>query len=324
MSGGRSVNAFDFGPFKWFIGVCEDRNDPEKIGRIKIRIFGFHSDNRDQIKTEDLMWAQVMMPTTSSGIGGIGTSPSGIVEGSHIVGFFMDGEAAQNPVVIGTIASKAEEKGKDGQKGFSDPKNIYPRFKKGEPDTNKLSRGIADKTVASWRKENLDKASKAGGGQFTEPVTPFAAKYPFNHVFESEPKPGSDVSESDPPGNSGHFMEFDDTPGAERVYLQHKKGTFLEWHPDGTAVDKVLGDKYAIVEKDGHLHVKGDGMLTVDGNCFIKIEGNCTLEIGGNLTHTVDGNYSLKIGGTYKVDVSGSHSDQASARKIKASKIDLN
>ena len=76
--------------FHWFVGVVESRNDPSQIGRVQVRVLGHHTDNKNSIPTEDLPWATVMMPTTSSANSGIGTSPSFIVEGSWVVGFFMD------------------------------------------------------------------------------------------------------------------------------------------------------------------------------------------------------------------------------------------
>lgn len=266
----------------------------------------------------------MLLPVTSSGMGGIGVSPSMILPGSHCVGFFMDGETAQQPVIMGTISAKAEEKSKNKNKGFRDPNGIYPRYKKGESDVNRLARGDSNKTVVKWRKDNLDEADKAGGGSFKEPSTPFAAKYPYNHVFESEPKPGEDVSDSDSPSNSGHLLEFDDTPGAERVYLQHKKGNFIEWHPDGIEVHKVQSERYVIIEEDDHLHIKGDGILTVDGDWLIKIDGDCKLEISGDMKHNVDGDYKLTVGGDYKIDVGGSLKAIASNIKLNANKIDLN
>ena len=33
------------GSFIWFTGVVEDRMDPEKLGRLRVRCFGFHNDD---------------------------------------------------------------------------------------------------------------------------------------------------------------------------------------------------------------------------------------------------------------------------------------
>ena len=52
--------------FVWFFGVVEDRIDPNFLGRVRVRCFGFHTDNREELPTEDLPWAMVMQPTNSA------------------------------------------------------------------------------------------------------------------------------------------------------------------------------------------------------------------------------------------------------------------
>ena len=106
--------------FVWFIGVVEDRQDPYLIGRVRVRCFGHHTGDKTQLPTKDLPWAQVMLPVTSAGISGIGQSPIGLVEGSHVFGFFRDGEARQEPVVMGSMPGYPTELG-DPTKGFYSP-----------------------------------------------------------------------------------------------------------------------------------------------------------------------------------------------------------
>ena len=60
--------------FSWFIGVVEDRQDPEKAGRVRVRCLGYHSAKTEDIPMEDLPWASIMMPVTAGGNSGIGTS----------------------------------------------------------------------------------------------------------------------------------------------------------------------------------------------------------------------------------------------------------
>ena len=95
--------------FNWWIGVVEDRKDPEKLGRCRVRIFGYHTDNRELLPVKDLPWAIPIQPITSAAISGIGSSPLGPVEGSWVMGFFLDGEDMQQPAMLGTIATKAAE-----------------------------------------------------------------------------------------------------------------------------------------------------------------------------------------------------------------------
>ena len=123
--------------FIWFYGVVEDRQDPYQIGRVKVRCFGHHTGNKIDLPTEDLPWAQVMLPVTSAGISGIGQTPMGLVEGSHVFGFFRDGEDRQEPVVMGSMPGYPAELA-DTEKGFYDPNGEYPRYIN-SPDTNQLA-----------------------------------------------------------------------------------------------------------------------------------------------------------------------------------------
>ena len=45
-----------------FIGVVEDRNDPNQLGRVRVRVFSVHNDDKTQIPTRDLPWAMVLQP----------------------------------------------------------------------------------------------------------------------------------------------------------------------------------------------------------------------------------------------------------------------
>ena len=96
--------------FNWWIGVVEDRMDPEKMGRCRVRIYGYHTDSKIILPTKDLPWATPIQPITSAAISGIGSSPLGPVEGTWVIGFFLDGEDMQQPAIFGTIATKAAKK----------------------------------------------------------------------------------------------------------------------------------------------------------------------------------------------------------------------
>lgn len=91
--------------FYWWFGVVEDRNDPLRLGRCRVRILGYHNADLDILPTEDLPWALPIMPANSAGTSGVGWSPTGAVEGSWVVGFFADGENGQHPMFFGTVGS---------------------------------------------------------------------------------------------------------------------------------------------------------------------------------------------------------------------------
>ena len=131
--------------FVWFVGVVEDRHDPEKLGRVKVRALGYHTEDKAKIKTDDLPWAEVMQPVGSNAMAGIGDSPIGIVEGSWIVGFFRDPDAMQEPVIMGTLPGKntrvatqmnahGSARGTGNQFGFYDPTTVSGDLPY-EPDT---------------------------------------------------------------------------------------------------------------------------------------------------------------------------------------------
>ena len=92
--------------FNWWLGVVEDRDDPLRIGRCRVRIYGYHTSSTEILPTRDLPWAWPIMPVTSAGISGIGWSPTGPVEGSTVFGFFLDGEECQQPAMLGVMVGK--------------------------------------------------------------------------------------------------------------------------------------------------------------------------------------------------------------------------
>jgi hypothetical protein len=91
----------------WF-GVVEDRLDPLELGRVRVRILGFHPETRKDYPTNKLPWASVINSATSASLSGKGTAPLGLVDGSWVVGFFVDGEAGQVPIVIGSVTGMNE------------------------------------------------------------------------------------------------------------------------------------------------------------------------------------------------------------------------
>lgn len=90
------------GTFTWFTGVVKDVTDTEYLNRVKVKCFGFYDEVEDNDK---LPWATVMMPSTSGSFQGTGMNHN-LQVGSWVVGFFRDGPSAQDPVVMGSIATQ--------------------------------------------------------------------------------------------------------------------------------------------------------------------------------------------------------------------------
>jgi len=83
--------------FVWWVGEIETRIDPLGLGRCQVRIFGWHTKNKELIPTADLPWAQPIYPINNS------KSFSAPMIGDWVVGFFIDGEAGQSPIMFGVM-----------------------------------------------------------------------------------------------------------------------------------------------------------------------------------------------------------------------------
>lgn len=103
--------------FIWWQGVVEDRKDPLKIGRARVRIFGWHTEDKTKMPTENLPWALTMMPVDN------GNNPVGLKEGDWVMGFFKDSVIAQEPVIFGVVPG-IPTRAADPEIGFSDPTDI--------------------------------------------------------------------------------------------------------------------------------------------------------------------------------------------------------
>tara|TARA_X000001382_G_scaffold126937_1_gene114137 strand:- start:706 stop:1209 length:504 start_codon:yes stop_codon:yes gene_type:complete len=98
----RKVDQFKNGVFTWFIGEVKDINDTKNLNRVRVHAYGYYDG---VVNNGDYPWATVMMPTTSASIKGNGGNHH-LEVGSWVVGFFADGPSAQDPIVMGSIATQ--------------------------------------------------------------------------------------------------------------------------------------------------------------------------------------------------------------------------
>ena len=291
--------------FVWFIGCVESRNDPAELGRVQVRCLGYHTENKEDIPTADLPWAHVMHPTTDPSMQGMGTTPSFLVEGTWVVGFFRDVVEKQQPIIMGSLPGYNQDLA-NTTKGFNDPSGVYPSFSHApsghsieESDINRLARndatrqhGVISKKDAEYEAETNPSGRTTSVSQqgFTweEPTSPYNALYPKNHVFESE---------------SGHIKEYDDTPGFERIHEYHKTGTFYEIDANGTRRTRVVGDDYQVILENNFVNVKGNVSLTIDNDCNTYIKGDWNVTVDGDKTEVIGGNLKQEIKNTSQIKV---------------------
>ena len=126
-------------------------------------------------------------------------------------------------------------------------------------------------------------ASNPSENLFTEPPSPASIDnpplYPFNQSWDSE---------------AAHSIQLDDTPGRERVRIQHGKSkNFIEMHPNGDQVIKVFGEGFDITI--------GKKNIYVSGPCNIVVNGDCNMQVGGNFNQQINGDYNLAVKGKMNI-----------------------
>lgn len=245
--------SFTNGPFVWFVGKIKDVNDPEKDARVRVQIFGYHPDAEGQIAVGDLAWAQVGTNVMSSSTKGLGTGPHALVNDAMVLGFFLDGNDAQLPMVLFSFA--------------------------GIGDIHDLVKGT-----------NTVKKTLMSANGIQEPQSSYKAQYPHNKVMTT---------------TSGHVLEIDDTPGAERFHFYHKSGTYYEVAPNGQTIYRHQGNVYFLTN--------GNLQQITNGNAKHVVSGNYELIVGGNLTVKVSGSVNIQSGSSMNFKSGSSMGLQASS-----------
>jgi len=309
--------------FVWFIGVVEDNNDPGKLGRVKVRAYGHHTNDLSDIPLEYLPWATVMAPTNDTSMQGVGDF-STIIPGTWVIGFFLDAEEKQQPVVMGTLRGNPSLI-PFGKLGFNDPREINPQRKKWsghgtltgpdqdlnmitdpqfiESDVNRLAKNnpvlphsiLRTKEDARTKEVPIANEEKSIGGMYIEadgkwdePASTYAAVYPNNNVRETYGK---------------NIKEYDDTDGATRIHEIHgESGTFYEIDHKGNKVTRITGDNYEVIAGSDFVNVKGDVNLTIDSNCNTYVKGNWNIQVDGNVVENIKGTYDQNVTGDATMD----------------------
>jgi len=212
--------------FYWWIGQVVDSKKwkgnlpPLPVGatgdlpgmkeRVKVRVMGYHTADTKALSDDDLPWAYIMKPTTAGGGGGGMSQSANFSGGEFVFGFFLDGEDAQQPVVIGVLDKSTQlnfgkaipQIGLSPLSGYSNglvesPNNIKKDGAPGKPDPASPPAAVGDggtkvgKTIAE-ETAILEQTSKR---QVQEHGTNAAQK---NGAFTGQSKPTCSSADDNP------------------------------------------------------------------------------------------------------------------------------
>jgi hypothetical protein len=245
--------------FRWWVGVVLDvKNDPLKLGRARVRIYGV-----DDAKEDDQInqWASCVTPSTSASYRQVGDTPS-LIEGSEVFGFFADGNRGEVRLIVGTIPQQT-----------------------GDENTNALS--------FEARGRDPDQRDKLHP---VEPDTAFKAEYPFNRVIRTRKGHKIELDDTDG-GERVHIFHSSGTsiemapdgrltvrnPGDSFEVVGGIKNIAVV----GNAKIEVGGSLNAVVK--GAATIVSENNITVESKGILRLIGLLGVQISSGSSCTVQG-----------------------------------
>ena len=165
--------------FRWWIGqippsrawLLNYKKRPNAWGnRVRVRIMGYHPQNTEELADEDLPWATVILPTNNgSGKAGF-KKPIRVNQGDIVIGFFLDGDDAQQPVIFGVIGNSKYVVNKEPPSPFVPFSGYTPETEPGNKTIVKNETGDdsqdAESPVVNLDKEKIDKLKETTGKDY--------------------------------------------------------------------------------------------------------------------------------------------------------------
>ena len=188
------------------------------------------------------------------------------------------------------------------QQGFQDPTGEFPK--------RTYNFGSSINQAARGAKINNLYTSGGDIGVSLNIEDQRPSEFPFNQVDET---------------TSGHVVEYDDTPGGERILIKHRTGAGVEMRADGSVIvsstnnriEVTGGDQTTIVEGAGNLVYKGNLNLVVTGDYNVDVGGNYNVQVAGNMVEGISENHRTFVTknseyvtkGTKSTKTIGNHTD---------------
>lgn len=262
--------------------------------------------------SDNLMSGKVSYGTTIPNIGGLfGSNPATALNTvNQNFASSLSSEALREAQSFNVNNQSNTEKLVVQSTGFLDPAAQYPTKEyAGRTEVNKLATGDVNGTIVQTKEKERRKGIQLPNGTiFEQPPIPFKGEYPYNKVTQTE---------------SGHIIELDDTPGAERIQVYHRSGTFVEIDTNGTVVKRTKGSSYEIIDKNGYISVNGDASVSVKGSVKVYIGGDADIEVEGDVNLNCFNDITMQAAG--KVDISATEEINLHSANINIeADVDLN
>jgi len=254
-----------------------DNNDPRQLGRIKVRCEPVYGDDASP-------WAFPCTPMAGAMDGGFLFIPP---VGSLVWVEFEQGFAG-NPIYAGGFWTNASV----GRPSDGSPIEQSVEHQGNNNPIPLHCQGLPDGS-------DLDGSMRGNDGV---PESNFQGQYPHVRMMRTP---------------SGHYLEFDDTEGEERVQIQHKSGAFIEILADGSINTCAAGKVHTFGKQmsaycDGSYvneiqgtkteNIAGDYHINVGGTYVITYGAETVIDYGSTRTENVSGSVLMDVEGTYRVD----------------------
>ena len=253
-----------------FRGVVEDCNDPHKAGRVRIRIFGLHSNSKNQttldgIPTVDLPWAEPANPV----FGGI--SKTGIFgvpnNGAHVFLFFENGDITQPRYFATALGIPLSGKKQRSGVGGGDPNEENP------------------KDVHVFQPDNDI------GTDFTDPTKVFVVKGHCGHSIVLDSTEGNEKI-TIKNGKTGAYIALDQAGNVEIHSTTSASASNNE--SSGNKSVTVAGNYVVNVIPDPNNTDNTGNNHMSSSNYSENVTKNKDVLVGGSLSESIEGTMDIK------------------------------
>ena len=181
--------------FRWWIGQIPPLSSMGKQvegggwgNRFKVRIIGYHPYSAAELPDEDLPWAQCLIPTTAgSGAANVSTGVQ-LQQGDVVLGFFLDGDNAQIPVILATFGRSDSVPSTDYVgpfQAFTGYSNLVKKNPKTTPSENNQVTENSNRSPQSLTPEQAQQLSQKVGEQVVAESEAIGDKIPLANTVKN-------------------------------------------------------------------------------------------------------------------------------------------